>query len=64
VGIHQKCGDAFWKQIVREMSERMEKAEFTEGIICAIRDVGAFLREHFPPLPGDVNELPNKIAGD
>ena len=63
-GIHQKCGDAFWKQIVSGMSERMKNAQFTEAVVHAIRDVGAVLQQHFPSAPGDVDELPNQIARD
>jgi uncharacterized membrane protein len=64
LGIHQKCGDAFWKEIVTAMSRKMKEGKFTEAIIEAIRDIGTVLERHFPASRGDTNELPNKIAGD
>lgn len=64
LGIHQKCGDAFWNQIVSGMGSRMKNAQFTEAIVHAIRDIGTVLQQHFPAAPGDVNELPNRITGD
>lgn len=64
MGIHQKCGDAFWKEIVSAMSGRMKGAQFTEAIVHAIHDIGVALQQHFPASPDDVDELPNQIAGD
>lgn len=64
VGIHQKCGDAFWKQIVSAMSERLKDAQFTEAITHALHDISVALQQHFPATPDDVDELPNQIAGD
>ena len=64
MGIHERCGDAFWNEIVRAMSERMKNGQFTKAICEAIREVGSVLQKHFPPLPDDANELPNEVAGD
>jgi uncharacterized membrane protein len=64
MGIHQKCGDTFWKEIVSAMSQRMKDGKFTEAIIEAIHDVGAVLQKHFPASRDDINELPNEIMGD
>ena len=64
VGIHQKCGDTFWKQITTAMSERMKEAKFTEGIVEGIHDVAAVLKQNFPRSSDDTDELPNEIAGD
>jgi uncharacterized membrane protein len=64
IGIHQRCGDAFWKEIVSAMSRRMKERKFTEAITETIREIGAVLRRHFPASGDDANELPNEIAGD
>lgn len=64
LGIHQKCGDAFWKRVVSAMAPRMKNGKFTEAIVEAIRDIGAVLRQTFPVSDNDRNELPNEIAGD
>lgn len=64
VGIHQKCGDAFWNQIVSAMATRMKEGQFTEAIVNAVRDVGAVLMQHFPCSHDDKNELSNDIVRD
>ena len=64
LGIHEKCGDGFWKQVVSAMTPRMKDGKFTEAIVEAIRDIGAVLQQHFPASRDDKNELPNEIAGD
>jgi uncharacterized membrane protein len=64
LGINGKCGEAFWKQIVAGMAPRMKERQFTEAIIEAIREIGSALQQHFPAARDDIDELPNKIAGD
>jgi uncharacterized membrane protein len=64
LGIHQKCGDAFWKGIVSAMAPRMKDGKFTDAIVEAVRDIGAVLQRYFPASRDDTNELPNEIAGD
>lgn len=63
-GIHQHCGDEFWKQVVAAMSERMKAGQFTDAIVHAIGEITAVLAKHFPPDGANPNELPNEIAGD
>ena len=63
-GVHQHCGDEFWKALADEMSGHFRKAEFTTGILHGIRKAGELLARHFPRQPGDVNELPDDIAHD
>jgi uncharacterized membrane protein len=64
LGVHQKCGDAFWKEIASAMSGRLKQGQFTEGIVEAIHRLGSVLQQYFPASRGDTNELPNEIAGD
>jgi len=63
-GVHQRCGDEFWKALADEMSGHFRQAEFTTGIIHGIRKAGDLLARHFPRRPGDANELPDDIAHD
>ncbi len=63
-GVHEKCGDDFWQQISRDMSEDFKAGRFTVAIVGAIRKVGDVLARHFPRRPDDQNELPNQIARD
>ncbi len=64
LGIHQKCGDAFWKQIVAGLAQRMKDDQFTDAITDAIREIGLALHRHFPASGDDTNELPNDIVRD
>ncbi len=63
-GVHQRCGDAFWKALADEMSGHFRKSEFTAGLVHGIRKAGDLLAGHFPRQPDDVNELPDEIARD
>ena len=63
-GIHEKCGDAFWSEIVANMSAQMKAGKFTEAVVGAVRSIGETLAKHFPRSPDDRNELPNIIVRD
>jgi uncharacterized membrane protein len=60
-GIHEKCGEDFWKETAHLMEEHFRKGEFTEGVVRGVERVGDLLARHFPRQPGDQNELPNVI---
>ncbi len=62
--VHERCGDAFWKEVALEISTHFRKGDFTDGILHGIRRAGLLLAEHFPRHPGDTNQLPNEIAHD
>jgi uncharacterized membrane protein len=47
-GVHAKCGDAFWHELAKVMTEYFRKSEFTEGIIHGVRKAGELLEQHFP----------------
>ncbi len=63
-GIHEKCGDDFWKETAAEIESHFRKADFTEGIVRGIAKIGDVLAEHFPRQAGDINELPDELAED
>ena len=63
-GVHTQCGDMFWRELSEEMAGHFRKSEFTSGIVHGIRKAGELLARHFPPSPGDQNELSNDIAHD
>lgn len=63
-GIHARCGDGFWTDIVARMTERLKAGEFTEAIIHAINETGAALAKYFPPEGENPDELPNEIVRD
>jgi uncharacterized membrane protein len=47
-GVHAKCGDLFWQELAKAMTDYFRKSEFTEGIIHGVRKAGELLAEHFP----------------
>jgi len=60
-GVHNKCGEQFWKKIADEMSGRFKQGQFTDGIIHGVAAAGEVLSQHFPRQADDVNELPDKV---
>src|SRR5450432_4687664 len=60
-GVHQRCGDAFWQQLVASMQTHFKAENFTDAVIHAIERSGELLAEHFPREPGDRDELPNAV---
>ena len=60
-GVHEKCGEAFWRELTAAMTERFKRAEFTEALVLGIERAGALLATHFPRRPDDRNELPNRV---
>ena len=60
-GIHEKCGDAFWKEAAAAMAERFRSGDFSDGLVATIEKLGAVLAEHFPRTAPGENELPNEI---
>jgi uncharacterized membrane protein len=63
-GVHEKCGDAFWRAVTAGMSDLLKQGRFTDAILDAIQKVGDVLARHFPRDPGDQNELPDQIVRD
>ncbi len=62
--VHQKCGDVFWQALTTEMSGYFKRSEFTQGILHGVQKAGELLAAHFPPLPGDKNELSDQVGHD
>ena len=59
-GIHRKVGEKEWEGICRKMEAAFRRGEYEGGVIDGIREVTRLLAEHFPPIGGDRNELPDK----
>ena len=60
-GIHQRCGDKFWQELVEAIGAHFQREDFTSAIVQAIEVAGERLAEHFPRTPDDRNELPNRV---
>jgi uncharacterized membrane protein len=60
-GVHQKCGDQFWQQLVERMRAHFQKENFTAALVEAIQEAGKLLAQHFPKTSPPRNELPDDI---
>jgi len=47
-GVHAKCGDTFWQELARAMSDYFRKSEFSDGLIHGVKKAGELLSAHFP----------------
>lgn len=60
-GVHQKCGDQFWQQLVEKMRLHFQNENFTDALVEAIQEAGELLASHFPKSAAPQNELPDEI---
>jgi uncharacterized membrane protein len=60
-GIHAKCGDLFWQQLINTMQTHFKAENFTDAVVHAIEQVGELLAQYFPCRPNDRDELPNAV---
>lgn len=58
-GINAKTGDYAWAEICRKMEDQFRAGNFEQGILSAIVEITALLRQHFP---AQGLENPNEIA--
>jgi len=63
-GIHEKCGDGFWKDVASAMEEDFRQGRFTDGIVKGVTRAGEALAAHFPRTGPDRNELSDEVSED
>ena len=61
-GIHQKCGEQFWQELVEKMRGHFQREEFTDALMEAIESTGQLLARYFPKSSDRGNELPDNIV--
>lgn len=61
IGVHAKCGDDFWREVVEGMEPSLKRANYTEALVHGIRKVGSLLAAHFPPDEAGRNDLPDAV---
>lgn len=61
-GLNAKVSEGFWDKIKGIMEDDFREKKFTEGLAKGILMAGNQLREHFPHLATDVNELSDEIS--
>jgi len=60
--IHERCGDAYWRQIVDRMREHFRNERFSDALVDAIRDIENLLATHFPKKSGSANAQSGEIV--
>jgi putative membrane protein len=50
-----------WGAIIEPLLAAARDDRLTEGLIAAVGAVGSVLAQHAPPVPDDVDELPNRV---
>jgi uncharacterized membrane protein len=61
-GVHKKCGDEFWQQLVGRMRAHFQNENFTDALVEGIEEVGKLLDRYFPKTSAPRNELPDEIV--
>ncbi|HKP93492.1 MAG TPA: TPM domain-containing protein [Chthoniobacterales bacterium] len=61
-GVHQKCGEQFWQELVEKMRRHFLREEFSDALIVAIESAGQLLARHFPRTDSSTNELPDDVV--
>ncbi|MGX5736807.1 TPM domain-containing protein [Bosea thiooxidans] len=60
-GIDELVDPETWRGIIEPLLLAAREERLTEGLIAAVDAVGAVLAQHVPPVPDDIDELPNKV---
>ncbi len=61
-GINNVVPDNFWNTTKDAMLEKFREGRLADGIVTGITMAGEKLREYFPYIDGDKNELPDEIS--
>lgn len=60
-GIFTKVAADEWHDTIKVLIDGARNGKPADGLVAAIAKAGALLARHVPPLPGDVDELPNAL---
>jgi putative membrane protein len=60
-GIAAKVEQRVWDEAMAKLIEETTAGRLAEGLVHAIARAGAVLAAHFPPRPGDVDQIPNDL---
>lgn len=63
-GINASVSPDFWDRVKETLQNHFKTGNFTEGLIEGILLAGNQLREHFPRMSDDINELTDEISFD
>jgi putative membrane protein len=61
-GVHERVGSEGWQRMLNDVVGAIRAGAAGRGVLGAVDAIGGVLREHFPPRPDDVNELPDAVV--
>lgn len=61
-GINAKVDQSVWDGAMADLITAIKEKHAADGLVAAIERCGTVLAQHFPPRPGDKNEIPNKLV--
>jgi uncharacterized membrane protein len=62
-GIHAKCGDSFWLEVVEMMRSHFKSEKYTDALVAAVQRLGDSLAEHYPaPSGGRLNRISDSVV--
>ena len=61
-GISSKVGQEEWNAIVGKLTDGARRHHLADALVEAVERSGALLETHFPPGPGDRNELSDHVV--
>jgi putative membrane protein len=59
--IHGKVRPEVWGEAMAALIDAVREGRPGAGLAAAVGRIGAVLAEHFPSVPGDTNELPDRL---
>jgi uncharacterized membrane protein len=61
-GIHERVGETYWQGLVSDALAHFREERPRDGLLHAVAELGAALRQHFPRRPEDRNELQDEVS--
>jgi uncharacterized membrane protein len=58
-GINARVTQQDWERICRRMEEELRRGGYEKAVVTGIEEASRLLARHYPPRPGDRNELPD-----
>lgn len=60
-GIHERKGNEFWRAECERIVRGIREGRAADGVCEALESIGRELAEHYPPRPGESDELANEV---
>ncbi len=59
--VSARLGDGAWRRLTDALIAAIGQGELGAGLVAAVEEAGSMLGPHFPPRPGDADEIANKV---